>query len=33
MKKDIYLRKPEELKYYWWVECVGLFKMRNKTFF
>ena len=32
-KKIFYLRKPEELKYYWWAECVGLFKMQNKTFF
>ena len=26
----LYLRKPQEWKYYWWAACVGIFKIQNK---
>ena len=30
---NIYLRKPREWKYYWWAECMGILKIRNKKLF
>ena len=28
-KHNIYLRKPQEWKCYWWAECVGIFEIQN----